>query len=288
MNLPVMAPGLDRATFLAWCRGIDSGPFSTLAAGERVAFYNPDLIAAMGAAAAVTERVKLALTVLVAPMHDPVLVAKQVATLDVLSGGRVVLGLGVGGREEDYQAIGATFNNKRLTRTERAVARMREVWAQETIVAGAFPVGPEPVQKPGPQILSGSLMAKSIERAAKWADGLSTFDFGPSTPVVSFQINTAKRAWKEAGREREPYIQAACWYALGDDADDQILDYLGRYLRFLGPKMPASVAPMVRARSEESLKAVIAELTDLGVDELLLVPTSSAIDQLDRVAQLIG
>ena len=290
MNLPVMAPGLDRDTFLAWCRAVDQGPFHTLAAGERVAFYNPDIIAALGAAATVTERVKLAATVMVAPMHDPVLMAKQVATLDVLSGGRVVFGVGVGGREEDYKAIGAVYDKRRLTRMEKAVARMREVWAQGTIVEGAFPVGPAPVQPGGPPVLAGSLMAKSIERAARWADGLSTFDFGPTAPVVSFQVKTAKEAWEREGRETKPYIQVACWYALGSDADAagaQILDYLGRYLRFMGPGAAAQVTPMVRARSPEALLTIMDELEGLGVDELLLVPTSVALDQVERVAELI-
>lgn len=290
MNLPVMAPGLDRETFLAWCRAIDDGPFHTLAAGERIAFYNPDIVAALGAAAAVTKRVKLAATVMVSPMHDPVKMAKQVATLDVLSGGRMVLGVGVGGREEDYKAVGATFDKRRLTRMEQGVARMRQVWAQETIVPGAFPVGPVPVQPGGPPILAGSLMAKSIDRAARWADGLSTFDFGPTAPVVSFQMKTAREAWAREGRETKPYFQVACWYALGEDADAggaQILDYLSRYLRFLGPNAHTQMAPMVRARSPEALHTIIRELEDLGVDELLLVPTSVALDQVERVADLI-
>ena len=91
----------------------------------------PVVFYSVGAAAAVTQRVKLAATVMVAPMHDPVKMAKQVATLDVLSGGRMVLGVGVGGREEDYKAVSATFDKRRLTRMEQGVARMRQVWPDD-------------------------------------------------------------------------------------------------------------------------------------------------------------
>lgn len=287
MNLPVMAPGLDRERFINWCRLTDQGPFRTLAAGERIAFYNPDLVAAMGSAAMLTERVKLALTVLVPLLHDPVLTAKRVATLDVLSGGRIILGLGVGGREEDYQAVNATFDQRRLSRMERFIARMREVWAQATIVEGAFPVGPEPVQEGGPPLFAGSLMETSIRRAAKWADGISGFDFGPNKSVVEFQLSTARSAWTEAGRDAAPYVQAACWYALGSNPRAQIEDYLGRYLRFLGPDAPNGVSGMVRCTSASALREVVAELEELGVDELLLVPTSSDERELNRVAEAL-
>ena len=130
-----------------------------------------------------------------------------------------------------------------------------------------------------------------IERAARWADGVSTFDFGPTAPVVSFQMKTATEAWAREGRDKKPYFQVACWYALGADADAggaQIVDYLSRYLRFLGPNAHTQMTPMVRARSPEALRTIIGELEQLGVDELLLVPTSVALDQIDRVANLIA
>ena len=98
LNLPVMVPGLDRQTILEWSRRIDTGPFSSLCAGERVNFPKPEIVVTLSAAAAVTERVKIVPTVFVVPLHPPLLLAKRIATLDVLSGGRVVLGVGVGAR----------------------------------------------------------------------------------------------------------------------------------------------------------------------------------------------
>src|SRR5260221_1038741 len=88
MTLPTMVPELNRSLLLAWMRGIDRGPFSTLAAGERIAFPNQEMMVTMAAAAAVTERVRLAFTLVVLPMHSTLLMAKQLPTMDVLSAGR--------------------------------------------------------------------------------------------------------------------------------------------------------------------------------------------------------
>jgi alkanesulfonate monooxygenase SsuD/methylene tetrahydromethanopterin reductase-like flavin-dependent oxidoreductase (luciferase family) len=137
MHLPVMVPGLDRDRILDWSRRIDRGPYSTLAAGERITFPNPEIGVTLSAAAAVTERVSIAFSVLVLPMHSAVQVAKQVASLDVLSGGRVSLGVGVGGREEDYRAVGAEFDG-RFARLERQVETLRRAWAGENVVPGAL------------------------------------------------------------------------------------------------------------------------------------------------------
>src|SRR6266481_6067491 len=112
MTLPTMVPELNRSLLLAWMRGIDQGPFSTLAAGERIAFPNQEMMVTMAAAAAVTERVRLAFTLVVLPA------------------GRVTVGIGVGGREEDYRAVGAPFT-KRLGRMEEQVALLRRVWSGE-------------------------------------------------------------------------------------------------------------------------------------------------------------
>ena len=102
LHLPVMVPGLDREKILRWSRRIDEGPFSTLAVGERINFPNPEAMVTLSAAAAVTERVALAFGVLVLPMHRPVLLAKQLATLDVLCGGRL---LGRGRRRRPQRGL---------------------------------------------------------------------------------------------------------------------------------------------------------------------------------------
>ena len=107
MTMPVMEPDLDAATLRAWAREIDEGPFASACFGERIAFDNPETLTLLGALAAWTERVRLVTTVVVPQLHDPVMLAKALATGDMLCGGRLTVGLGVGGRQEDYRAVGA-------------------------------------------------------------------------------------------------------------------------------------------------------------------------------------
>ncbi|BBZ29779.1 hypothetical protein MMAD_40740 [Mycolicibacterium madagascariense] len=146
MTLPVMEPDLDAGVLRTWARTVDEGPFSSLCWGERIAFDNPDSLTLLGALSAWTDRVRLVTTVIVPQLHDPVLLAKALATGDMLSGGRLTVGLGVGGRQEDYDAVGADF----ATQTRRAMAErvtvMKRVWAGERVTDSVLPVGPPPVQ----------------------------------------------------------------------------------------------------------------------------------------------
>jgi len=138
MNLPVMLPGLDREGILEWVRRIEAGAFSHIAAGERINFPNPEILVTLSAAAAVTSRVRILFNVLVLPMHSAVLAAKQLATLDVLSAGRLSVGVGAGARHEDFAAVGASWEGDRLGRLAEQVALMRRVWGGETVVPGAL------------------------------------------------------------------------------------------------------------------------------------------------------
>src|SRR6476469_5312402 len=140
MTLPVMEPNLDAATLKAWASVIDGGPFSSMCWGERIAFDNPDSLTLLGALSAWTDQVRLVTTVIVPQLHDPVMLAKGLATADVLSGGRLTVGLGVGGREEDYRAVGADPATQTIRKMAEAVAIMQRVWAGEKITESVLPV----------------------------------------------------------------------------------------------------------------------------------------------------
>ena len=286
MTLPTMVPDLDRDLLLAWMRGIDQGPFSTLAAGERLAFPNQEMMVTMAAAAAVTERVRLAFTLVVLPLHSTLLMAKQLATMDVLSGGRVTVGVGIGGREEDYRAAGAPFH-KRLARMEEQVATMRRAWSGEGVLEGVNPIGPSPVQAGGPEILAGSLFPGSIRRAARWADGLCGFSFAPDPAEVGQAFDVARAAWREQGRPA-PRLVTSCWFALGAGARAQMDVYVERYLGFFGAEAAASMATLCTTVSAAALREVARQIADLGGDELILVPTTSDPDELARVADVLA
>jgi alkanesulfonate monooxygenase SsuD/methylene tetrahydromethanopterin reductase-like flavin-dependent oxidoreductase (luciferase family) len=109
VGLPATIPGASGSLVLDWARRADSGPFSSLGVIDRLVYKNHEAIISLAAAAAVTERVRLMTTVLIAPVRDAALLAKQSATIDAFSGGRLTLGLGVGAREDDFRAASAPF-----------------------------------------------------------------------------------------------------------------------------------------------------------------------------------
>ncbi len=288
MTLPTMVPGFDRTGLLKWSRRIDAGPFSSLAAGERICFPNTEMMVTLAAAAAVTQRVRIIPTVVVLPIHSAVLMAKQLATLDVISQGRVSLAVGAGGREEDYRAVGASFD-RRLARVEAGVQRMRQTWAGERVVEGALrPVEPYPLQGAQMEILSGSMTAASIARAARWADGICGFSFGPSIQETETVFQGARQAWKEEGRDKAPRLVTSCWFSLEGDERSQMDRYVHRYLQFMGEAGAKALAPLATTTSVKALKEVIGALRDVGTDELILVPTTADISEVDRIADLIG
>ena len=142
MTMPVMEPDLDATVLQDWARAIDEGPFSSLCWGERIAFDNPDNLTLLGALAAWTDRVRLVTTVIVPQLHDPVMLAKALATGDMLCGGRLTVGIGVGGRHEDYHAVGADPATQTMRGMAERVAVMKRVWAGEKITESVLPVGP--------------------------------------------------------------------------------------------------------------------------------------------------
>jgi alkanesulfonate monooxygenase SsuD/methylene tetrahydromethanopterin reductase-like flavin-dependent oxidoreductase (luciferase family) len=245
------------------------------------------MLVSMAAAAAITERVGLAFTVIVLPLHQTGLIAKELATIDVLSAGRLSVGVGIGGREWDYLAVGAPFE-RRLARMEEQVGQMRRIWAGEEVVAGAGAIGPRPLQAGGPEILAGALTPKSIRRAAHWADGLLGFSFGPDAKDITEAFDLARRAWAERGKVRPPRLVTSAWYALGPHARSTLESYARRYLGFLGEEVARAIAPTCRLSSEDALRDALREAEEAGADEFILVPTSADLDQIDRVADLIG
>lgn len=287
--MPVMEPNLDSATLKAWARVIDDGPFSSLCWGERIAFDNPECLTLLGALAAWTDRVRLVTTVVVPQLHDPVMLAKQLSTGDVLSEGRLTVGLGVGGRREDYHAVGADPATQTMRGLADCVAVMKRIWSGEKVTDSVVPVGPPPVQPGGPQLLIGTMGPKTVRSAAAWADGLAgtTLDLDADKQNELFDV--ARRAWTEAGKPK-PLLATSFWFAIGDDAAEaraQVHRHLLRYMNWVPAQVVDSMAPTTGwSGSDEELHAVLRRFEGIGADEVHLIPTSSDIDQLRRVADV--
>ncbi|MAE95572.1 MAG: LLM class flavin-dependent oxidoreductase [Deltaproteobacteria bacterium] len=287
MCLPYMEREFSRADILAWCRAIDGGGFSTLACGERVTGHTYDMRVLLSAAAAVTERVTIMPTLYVLPMHSAARVAKEMATLDVLTEGRSALAVGVGGREMDYRALGASFE-RRHERLDEQVAELKRLWAGGRPFEGADELGPAPIQAGGPPIFAGAMGPKAIRRAAAWAEGLYSWSGNGEAAEIEGQLALARAAWQEAGREEAPRRLVGFWLSLADDASARLQRYVYEYLRVFG-EAPARAAAKTMTRSTP---AAVGEALDameaLGAEECLLVPATADLSEVDRAAEIIA
>lgn len=282
--LPYAKPDYDRATTLDWCRMADEGPFESLGCGERIISHTQDMRVVLSAACALTERVKIVPSLYILPMHSAVRVAKELATMDVLSGGRVIATVGVGGRDHDYRAVGAPFE-RRLPRLDEGVATMKSIWAGEPPFEGTDPVGPKPVQAGGPPIWSGAMNPKSIGRSAKWADGLYGFTMNGDTAPVKQQFQLALDAWQAEGRGR-PYLATGFWCCLAGDADARLKKYVFDYLKVAGDEIARLIADTMYTSSEDAVRRVLDGIEAEGCDECFLVPATSERIEVERLAEI--
>ncbi|MCD9622962.1 LLM class flavin-dependent oxidoreductase [Rhabdothermincola salaria] len=288
MTLPTMLPH-GRQEVLDWCRSVDEGPWASLAVPERITYTSHSWTVQLAAAAALTARVRLWTTIVVLPAHDAVETAKHLASVDRLSEGRLTVGVGVGGREHDYRAIGAPFE-RRWSRMDEQVARMRSIWAGEPPFDGADPVGPPPVQPGGPPLVAGVMGPKALARAARWASGVDDGStvFGVDRETVGAAFERIRAAWRDAGRSDAPHISASLWYALGDGAADRLQSYCYDYMRIFDEGLARSMAEAMTCHTPEALRAAVDTCADLGCDELFLVPTTVDVTELDRTREALG
>jgi alkanesulfonate monooxygenase SsuD/methylene tetrahydromethanopterin reductase-like flavin-dependent oxidoreductase (luciferase family) len=287
MTLPTMVGGLSRSDLLGWIRRIDAGPFSTLAVGERIVFPNAEILVTLAAAAAASERVRVAATLFVLPMHRAAWLAKQLATLDVLSGGRLVVGVGVGGREEDYRAVGAPFE-RRHARMDAQVRELRRLWSGAPALPGSEPIGPPPVRPGGPPLWIGAASEPALRRGARWAEGVVGFSLAPDPEEIARGFELARRAWREAGRAERPWLATSFWYALGAGAQERLRAYARRYLQVFGARPAEALAARCRAAGAPALREALDAARTSGADEVLLVPTSADLAELEGALDVLG
>jgi alkanesulfonate monooxygenase SsuD/methylene tetrahydromethanopterin reductase-like flavin-dependent oxidoreductase (luciferase family) len=277
IGLPISVPEL----LPAWARAADTGPFSTLGLLDRLVYDNPEPLIALSALAGVTGRIRLQTEVLLAPLREPVLLAKQAATLDRISGGRFVLGLGVGGREDDHEVSG-TDPRTRGRRLDRQMAVLRKVWSGEPYSDTAGPIGPRPHRENGPEVLFGGFQPAALARVARFGDG---FLAAAPPSWIGPLIETVRRSWAEAGRTGAPRIVAQANAALGPQAVvDDARTAMAAYYSFTG-RADRMVAGMLTTAAE--IQQCIAQYADFGVDEVMLYCYGRDPGQVDRLAEVI-
>ncbi|MCB1708729.1 MAG: LLM class flavin-dependent oxidoreductase [Halioglobus sp.] len=283
-----MKAGLTREDYQAWFQAVDAGPFHSVCCGERVHGPAMDMRMVLAAAAIATSRVEITPTLYVLPMHSATRVAKEIASMDILSGGRVRnVSIGYGGREQDYVAVGARYAG-RYGRMDEQVQEMRRVWRGEEMVAGAGPIGPSPVSSGGPRLLAGAMGPKSIARCARWADGLYGWSANGEQAELARVFAAADAAWAQAERPDRPYRLGGFWYTLADNGQQKLYDYIYEYLAIAGPEIATMMAESVNRSSADAVRAAVDNAEAAGCEEVFLVPATAELVEVERLADIVA
>ena len=277
VGLPSTLPGAGGRDTVEWARLADEGPFSSLGVLDRLLYSSLDPMTALAAAAAVTRRVRLATTIVIGPMRNTVLLAKTAASLHAIADGRLVLGLAVGARKEDYDAAGVDFAGRGRRLSEQLFA-LRGIWEEGEIV-------PRHTGSPsGPPLLVGGLSDIGFARVARYADG---YVHGGGPPrAFARAADKARAAWQDAGRSGKPELWAQGYFALGDsEVAERGKEYLRRYYAFTGPFAEKIAAGLLM--SPQSIAQFLRGYAEAGCDEMVLFPAVPGLDQLQALARVL-
>lgn len=276
VGLPSTVPGAHGQLLIQWAAQADQGPFSSLGVLDRLVYDSYDPFTVLAAAAAVTQRVLLATTIVIGPLRNTSLLAKGAASLDALSNGRLVLGLAVGARKEDYDAAGVEYRT-RGRRLAEQLATLRLLWEE-----GRF--NPLSARTQGPTLLLGGGSDIGFARMARYTNG---YVHGGGPPrAFARAADKARAAWLDAGRPGQLQLWAQGYFAFGDAATVEAgMNYLRDYYAFTGPfaeriatgilTTPQAVAQFLRGYEEA------------GCDELILFPTVPDLAQLTHLAEVL-
>jgi alkanesulfonate monooxygenase SsuD/methylene tetrahydromethanopterin reductase-like flavin-dependent oxidoreductase (luciferase family) len=277
VGLPNTIPGVDGRLVLDWALRADAGPFTSLGVLDRVAYESFDPFVALAAAAAVTARIGLVTMVVIGPLRSAALLAKQAASVEEISGGRLTLGLAVGARVEDYAALGLDHRRRGEVLTEQLVA-LKDHWEDRT-----HSPRPGSGRANGPPVFVGGLSGEAFARMARSADGY-VHGGGPPRAFAGAAAR-ARAAWIDAGRPGRPILWGQGYFALGDAANEQGAAYLRDYYAFTGPFADKIAA--ANLTTPQAIVDFVRGYEEAGCDELVLLPTVGRLEQLERLADVL-
>lgn len=278
LGLPESIPGVRGQLILEWARKAEAGPFSSLSVFDRLVYANYDPLVTLAAVAGVTQRVRLVTSVVLAPLRNPAMLAKMAASLDALSNGRLSLGLGIGGRADDFQAAGVPLQ-QRARIFEAQLPLLRRVWFGQPVSEHVGPIGPQVVSPTGPEILIGGYSPQAVRRVGRWADGFIASLVSPERALELY--HQAEESWEEAERPGKPRFVGAFCFALGPNALERAGYYLTHYFGAgdLAQSIPAT---------PEAVRAALEARLHVGMDEVLLWPCIPDLDQIDHAAEIVN
>ncbi|WP_422745321.1 LLM class flavin-dependent oxidoreductase [Mycobacterium sp. WMMD1722] len=280
IGLPNHIADVSGAAVARWARRAEQRGFESVTTIDRLFYPGVDSLIALAAAAGATDRVTLVTNVLLAPLYPVIPLAKQVGSLTRICDGRLVVGLGVGNRRDEYAATGAEFGRRGKILDEQ-VEYMRRLFAGEP-VAGTDTLFPAPANVP---LLFGGRSAATVRRVVTAGDGWAAgaVRHYAVQETLAEQIRTG---WRAAGRPGRPYLQASVNFTLGSTETVAAgRDHLARYYGFNPDYAKVNVADMVS--SVDDVRATVRRYQTMGFDRLLFHPTGEAVEQLDRLADAI-
>lgn len=274
--LPAKLPGVSSETVLEWAKLADEGPFSSVAMPDRLSYPNWDPLLTLAAAAATTSRVRLLTAALLGPLRPAAWLAKQVGTLDVLSGGRLVLGVAVGARPLDYQLGGVRWDSR------------GKLLDEELELLSRLAAAPDPDQDLGPAsradlpVLIGGASPPALRRLLRYGAGYISGGIRPE--IVRHELAACRAAWDEAGRKGRMRAVACTWFA-SDERWDEAHAGMQAYYAKGGP--PPGVCDELH-RGADGVRRAIERYADLGVDEIVFATFTPWKEELEWLAGVIS
>ena len=275
---------------------LEALPIDSLWVGGHVASRNPSPEAMMGLAqlAAVTERVRVGTSILLLPLYPPALIAKQTADLDRATGGRLTLGVGVGGEyPEEFRACQIPVE-ERGRRTDEMIPLIRRLWTAETVTHEGpryamekVRIHPPPVQPGGPSIVVAGRSEAAMRRAATLGDGWFPYLYSPRRYAAS--VEEVQRVAAEQGRDLAGF-EWLVWvfvniHADGDLAREQAARSMGGTY---DQDFRAMVDRVAAAGTPSEVQATLEAFHDAGARHFVFCPATADADPGPVIDRLIG
>ena len=241
--------------------------------------------------AAITTRIRLGVAVIVLPVHHPIEVAHRVATLDYVSNGRAILGVGLG-RQQHYAEFQVPTEH-RVRRFREGVELIKALWTEPKVnYRGSIfqleggTMAPKPVQKPHPPIWMGGDHPDAVRRAAVMADGWMGSG-GSSTATFARSVPILKTALEKAGRDPASFPISKRVFMAVDERADVARAELHRWFSVVYRNPDGTDASGVHGTPQQ-VREKLEELVSMGANHLLLNPVSRHVEQLDALAAVVN
>jgi alkanesulfonate monooxygenase SsuD/methylene tetrahydromethanopterin reductase-like flavin-dependent oxidoreductase (luciferase family) len=280
IGIPNSVVGTTGAQLLDWARRADQAGFSSLATIGAVSYPSYEELSVFAAAGAVTQRIRFLSNVLIAPARSAAELAKQAATVQQITGGRLTLGLGVGWRESDYLLTGRDFHTRGRD-FDAQLSALQRAWQGQPLMDGTRPAAPDPGPTGVPLLIGGTSEA-AVRRVVEYGVGWTAGGLPPQA-LPPF-VEKVRKAWWDA-RDGNPRLVGLVYFSLGDTEEESRAS-LRDYYQPQGTETAEMIAGSA-LRSAAAIRGAVKAYEEVGLDELILDPTVSDPSQVDLLAEAV-